>query len=370
MNRPMATLILLFCGPGMALADDTARASIGDSELIAGGVAVLDEPIEGNAFAAGGRVEVRERIERSAFVSGGDVTVAGSVGGNLFASGGDLRLEGEVEGKARVAGGTLRMAPGARIGGEASFAGGTIDIDGSIGGRLHAYGERIVVNGIVGGDVELAGANIRLGPEARIAGKVIYRSRDDIVVDPAAQVAGGITKSRKDREWLHRFGRGATIAGGITAAIGMLLLGAVLILGMPRFSREAAASIRRKPWQSLGLGCVMLIGVPVAIVILAITLVGIPLALLLAFAYIALLMLGYLIGAIFVGDQALERIDATKLGSVWWRALFLVLAVIAIAFVRLVPIIGGIACFLLFLAGIGAFTMRSWQGFRSDPATV
>jgi cytoskeletal protein CcmA (bactofilin family) len=362
------TLILLFCGSGMALADDTARASIGGSELIAGGEAVLDEPVNGNAFAAGGRVEVRERIEKSAFVSGGDVTVAGSIGRNLYAAGGDLRLEGEVAGKARVAGGTLRMSPEARIGDEASFAGGTIEIDGAIGGDLSAYGERIVINGSVGGDVELAGENIRLGPEARISGRVVYRSSDDIVVDPAAQVAGGITKSRKHREWLRKVGRGATIVGGITVSLGMLLLGAVLVLGMPRFSREAAASIRRKPWQALGLGCVMLIGVPCAIAILIVTLIGIPLALLLAFAYVALLMLGYLIAAIFVGDQALERIDAAKLGSVWWRALFLVLAVIAIAFLRQVPVVGGIACFLLFLAGIGAFTMRSWAGFKRDAA--
>jgi hypothetical protein len=189
-------------------------------------------------------------------------------------------------------------------------------------------------------------------------------------VDPVAQVAGGITKSREEREWFRKAGRGATVVGGITVALGMLLLGAVLVLGMPRFSREAAVSIRRKPWQTIGLGCVMLIGVPFAIVILIVTLIGIPLALLLAFAYVALLMLGYLIAAIFVGDQALERIDAAKLGSVWWRALFLVIAVIAFAFVQQVPIVGGIACFLLFLAGIGAFTMRGWQGFRNDPATL
>jgi cytoskeletal protein CcmA (bactofilin family) len=370
MTRPIAALILLFCGSGIAFADDTARASLGDSQLIAGGEAVLDKPVDGNAFAAGGRVEVRERIEKSAFVSGGDVIVAGSIGRNLFAAGGELSLEGDVEGKARVAGGKLRMSPEARIGGDASFAGGTVEIDGAIGGGLRAYGERIVINGIVGGDVELAGENIRLGPDAHIGGRVAYRSRKGIVVDPAAKVVGGIAKSRKEHEWFRKVGRGATIVGGITVSLGMLLLGGVLVLGMPRFSREAAVSIRRNPWQVLGIGCAMLVGVPFAITILVVTLVGIPLALLLAFSYVALLMLGYLIAAIFVGDQALERVDSARLDSVWWRALFLVLAVIALAFVRQVPVVGGIACFLLFLAGIGAFTMRAWEGFKNDPATA
>ncbi|MGH8203222.1 MAG: hypothetical protein ACREU4_14045, partial [Burkholderiales bacterium] len=147
-----------------------------------------------------------------------------------------------------------------------------------------------------------------------------------------------------------------------------VLLGAILVLGMPQFSREAAAAIRSRPGQALGLGIAMLVGVPVALVALIVTIIGIPLAVLLAFAYGALLMLGWLIAAIFLGDLALERIDAAKLGSVWWRALFMLLAIVAIAIVRQVPVAGPIACWLLFLAGVGAFTLRAWLGFRSETA--
>jgi hypothetical protein len=222
------------------------------------------------------------------------------------------------------------------------------------------------VNGAVSGDVHFAGDKIRLGPNARISGEVYYRSGGDLVLDPGAEVSGGIRKSTSDRAW-RRAARGATIVGGITVSLGMVLLGAILVLGMPRFSREAGAAIRAQPWLTMGVGCAMLVGVPVALAVLVVTLVGIPLAILLAFAYGALLMLGYLIAAIFVGDLALERIDARKLGSVWWRALFMVLAIIVIALVRQVPVAGDLAWWILFLAGVGAFTLRAWQGFRNDP---
>lgn len=370
MGRLMASIVLALASIGSAAADDEARASIGDTRLTAGDVVMLDEPVEGNAFAAGARVEVRERVDRSAFVSGGDVTVTGSIGRNLFAAGGDVRLEGRVEGKARAAGGKIRVAPEASIGGDASFAGGSIEVDGEVGKRLRAYGGTIVINGRVGGDVELAGEKIRIGPDARIGGRIEYRSGRDIVVDPQARVANGVTEMQRDRRWLRRFGHGAAIAGGITISLGMVLLGALLILAMPRFSREAAATIRRKPWQSAGLGCIMLIGVPFAIIVLLITVIGIPLALLLVFGYVVLLLLGYLVGAIFVGDTVLERIGSAKLDSVWWRALFMFLALIAIAIVKVVPLIGGLVVLLLFVAGIGAFTMRSWQGFRVEADAV
>jgi len=110
--------------------------------------------------------------------------------------------------------------------------------------------------------------------------------------------------------------------------------------------------------------------VPVALVFLVVTIIGIPLAALLALAYGALLMLGYLVAAIFLGDLALERIDVAKLESVWWRALFMLFAIVAIAIVKQVPVAGPLACWLLFLAGVGAFTFRAWQGFSRDEAAV
>ncbi|MGH8251897.1 MAG: bactofilin family protein [Steroidobacteraceae bacterium] len=366
----LATLLILAGGAASAATEDEARASIGDTRLTAGDVVLLDEPIEGNAFAAGARVEVLERVDRSAFVSGGDVTVAGSVGRNLYAAGGDVRLEGEVEGDVRAAGGKVRMASGARIDGDASFAGGSIDVDGEIGAGLRAYGESIFINGRVGGDVEAAGERIRIGPDARIEGRVEYRSSRDIQVDPQAQIAGGISELQKDRRWLRKVGHGAAIVGGITISLGMVLLGALLILAMPRFSREAASTIRQKPWQSLGLGCIMLVGLPFAIIVLLVTVIGIPLALLLVFGYVVLMLLGYLVAAIFVGDSVLERIGGGRIGSLWWRALFLFLALIAIAIVKQLPVVGDLIVLLLFIAGIGAFTMRSWQGFRLEADSV
>ena len=350
MNRLIAGFAVLLLAAAPAAADDSARASLG-----------------GNEFLAGGQVELGGRVRRNAFVSGGDVTVEASVGRNLFAAGGDVRLAGEVEGDARLAGGVLSIARDARVGGDATLAGGTIEVDGPVGGDLHAYGERIVVNGVVDGDVRMAGEELRIGPDARIAGRVLYRSDEALDVAQGAELAGGAERSTSDRAW-RRAARGASIVGGITISLGMVLLGAVLVLGMPRFSREAAAAIRSKPWQALGLGIAMLVGVPVALVVLIVTIIGIPLAVLLAFAYGALLMLGWLIAAIFLGDLVLERIDAAKLGSVWWRALFMLLAIVAIAIVRQVPVAGPIACWLLFLAGVGAFTLRAWQGFRSEPA--
>ena len=352
MNRVIAGFASLLCAPWMAVADEVAEASI-----------------QGNELRAGGRVEFDERVRRNAFVSGGDVTVRGVVGRNLYAAGGEVRLEGVVDGDARVAGGSLAVETAARIGGDAVLAGGSITVDGSIGGDLSAFGDRIELNGQVDGDVQLAGSRLRLGPGARVGGKVTYRSADDLVVAPGAQVAGGVRQSTHDRAW-RRFEHGAAVVGGVTLSLGLVLLGAILVLAMPRFTREAAESIRRLPWQTIGIGCAVLVGVPVLCAFLVVTIIGIPLAVLLAFAYGALLVLGYLIGAVFLGDFVLGRVNAARLDSAWWRVLFLLLAMVTIAIVKLVPVLGPAACVALFLAGLGALTLRTWRGFRNDPAAA
>jgi cytoskeletal protein CcmA (bactofilin family) len=310
-------------------------------------------------------VSVTARIDGSAYLSGGDVTVSAPVGRNLYMAGGDLRLESVVYGKLRAAGGNVHVARDALVDGSASLAGGSVEVDGGVGKDLRAYGESIVINGAIGGDVELGGERIRIGPDARITGKVEYRSGRPIEIDPQAVLGRGITEMQKDQRWMRRMGRGATFMG-TTFSFGLVLIGALMVLGLPRFTREAAATLRQKPAIAAGVGCAVLIGVPFMALLLVLTIIGIPLAMLLVFGYVALLLLGYLIGAIFVGDTVLERVSKEKLQSLGWRILFMLLALVAIAIIRQVPFLGGLVVLLLFIAGIGAFTMRSWQGLRAD----
>lgn len=365
MNRNWLVGWLLLAMAGAASADDTARASVGDNRLSAGDSVTIDEYVPGNAYLAAGRINLDDRIGGSAFVTGGEVGVTGSVGRNLYAAGGDLRIEGEVEGSVRAAGGKVRVPRGARLHKNVSLAGGSVEVDGDVGGDLEVYGESIVINGVIGGDLRIAGEDIRIGPDTRVAGQLEYKSGGTFVIDPKAQVTKGIEeRNANDHDWFRKVGHGSSRSGGRMFSIGVLVLGTLLILGLPAFSREAASAIRREWWQSAGIGCAMLIGVPFTAVILMITIIGIPLALMMIFGYVVLLMLGYVIAAIFVGDFALERFGGERVKSIGWRVLFLLLALVLLSIVRHLPMIGGLAVALLFIAGIGAFTMRTWRGFR------
>lgn len=350
---------------GTAAADDQTQAAIGDHRFTAGDDVQIEEPVEGNAFAAGARVGVTARVGRSAFLSGGEVTVSAPVGRNLYMAGGNVRLDSAVYGKLRAAGGHVRVASEALVDGDASLSGGSVEVDGGVNGDLRAHGESIVINGTIGGDAELTGERIRIGPDARILGSLFYRSGGPIVIDSHADVSGEVVERQKDRRWLRRMGRGETFVGG-SFSLGIVLIGALLILALPRFTREAGAVLRDRPVAAGGVGFAMVVCVPLMLLLLVITVIGIPLAILFAFGYAAMLLLGYLVAAICIGDAVLWRVKAEKLQSAWWRILFMLLALLAFAAVKIVPILGSLVVTLVFLGGIGAFTMRAWKGFRRD----
>jgi hypothetical protein len=137
-------------------------------------------------------------------------------------------------------------------------------------------------------------------------------------------------------------------------------LGLVLFPGFVQASTQAVGS----GWRSLGLGGAVLAGVPVAIVVAAITLVGIPLSLMLFAAYLASIYLAKIWAGAFLGRILLRPAGATK--HDWLLGLLLGLLILTI--VGFIPYIGGLVHFGVICLGLGAF---AWQLYHaSRPATT
>jgi hypothetical protein len=354
-----------------ALAAEEAEGTFGGDRFLAGDDVALLEQVPGDAFVAGGRSSVGGRVGGDAVVAGGTVEIRGEVLEDIYAAGGDVRVDAVVRGNARIAGGTIAIGRGADIRGNASLAGGNMEVSGRVGGNLQAYGGRVLLDGEVGGDVEVASENIRVGPDARIAGRLGYRGPRPPQVADGAVIAGGIEKRQQAWRGIGPESGAGRVLAGVFRALwfsGVLLLGVVLVALFPRFSREAAAITRTDPFASLGLGIALLVALPILAVMLIITIIGIPLGFALLLGYGLMLMLGYLTAALAVGDLALARAKPSEAGSFGWRLLFLLLALVAMTLLRQVPWIGGLAVAVLFLAGVGAFALRSLRGYQGAAA--
>lgn len=347
-------------------AEDQVAATTGDDRFVAGDTVVIDHAVEGDTFVAAGHGAVHGRVGGDAVITGGEVELEGEVGHDVYAAGGFVRANSRVQGNLRLAGARIEVGPASDVLGSATLAGRTIDVEGRIGHALAAFGRTVTLDAEVGGDVEIAARDVIIGPKARIAGRFTYRSPHEARIDPAAQIAGGIVRAEHSPQHWGWYRGPARAIGAIAYFfwfVGVLVLGTLLVFVFPSFSRESAALVRSDPLASAALGFAVFVAVPAGIVLCFITIIGIPLGIAGMFGYGLLLMLGYLNGALAIGDVLLGRLGEPRAGSAGWRIVFLLLALVALALLRHLPWVGAFAVFVVFVAGLGAWTLRAWRGY-------
>lgn len=349
-----------------------------------GDVVTLPAPFPGDVLAAGQTVTIDERVDDDLNAAGTTVIVNTTVGGNLRAVGQTVIIRGIVEGSVFVAGGTLTLQEGARIQGDLTALGATVRLDGTVAGNAFVRGERIslgavngnvdvrgetvTLGGTVNGDAVLVGA-IRPGENARINGNVRYWSPDGDTL--------GTTVSRAPAQFDAALAVEAPRDDGPAgAAFVAVLMGAVSVFAllsaatvllvlmplMPRLPTDAAKTLQKSPWRSLGWGALFFLGLPLAAVFLAITVVGLPLALVALLKFVIGLLLARVLAALVLVRWLEHRRKASW--NPWFVGLLAVVGYAVLHVVAVIPVVGWLASTALILLGFGAWVVTAWEKAR------
>jgi len=260
------------------------------------------------------------------------VTESGQVDGSIEAAAGAIRLDGTVAGDVSTGSGHVEIADTARIGGDLDLGTGYLLVDGQIDGDVRADAERI-----------------SLGPNAAVSGEFRYDA-PSFSQDPASTVEGSVVEDPE----LGSDTRDFTVQPWLGIVYGLLanlLLGAILLAAFPSFATGVASRVADSPAMSGGVGLLTLIGVPILLLLVALTVVGIPLSLFAAVGFGAAIWIAVVLGQYAVGAWALG------LAGVDNRWLALLVGLVAVALVGTVPILGAIVDLLVLLVGLGALAV-------------
>jgi hypothetical protein len=368
--RKCLVALMLLAATGVPGAEENAASTrqLGSDTFMAGSSLRLDTPVLGDLIAAGGNVDVDAPVAGDAVLAGGNVRVTAKVEQDVYAAGGRLILDAPIGHNLRMAGGQIDMGPMAEVGGNVTVGGGRVTLRGPVKGALHVAGGRVLIDAPVAGDVESTAGHLTLGPNARLGGKLRYRSGDELTRDPAAQVAGtvehvpmpGRTASeraeRAERAW-DRVSSDRMVGPGWFWTIGLMAIAALLVGALPVTSQRVAEAVWTRPGWSLLWGFVALVCIPVAILILMISIIGIPLALLALLLYGVLLLVGYVGSGVALGQWALARFKADASAGKGWRIASAMAAVFMLALLGRVPFLGGFVALAAVLVGIGAIAL-------------
>jgi hypothetical protein len=266
-------------------------------------------------IVAGGNIDIDEPVDENLYVAGGNVTIGAPVSGNL-----------------RV-------------------AGGEVSIKSSIGGKVSVAGGHVTIDAPVGGNATVSGGTLELGPNARITGRLAFNG-GHLEQDAGSQVLGGITQTRRHRRDWDGDSWGPPVARAMWT-VGLMLLAAIIAGALPGPVRRMQDELATHPWLAALFGVVALICIPVAAVIVMLTIIGIPLGLLALLGYLALLLVGYVATSVVVSGLLLDRYGAESARRTGARVGAAVLATLVIASLGAIPFLGGFVGFAALVVGVG-----------------
>jgi cytoskeletal protein CcmA (bactofilin family) len=380
-------LILMWAAACVVNAQAAAPASAGLDHFAAGSNVRISEAVAGDLVAAAGTLDVDAPVAGDALLFGGTVRLGAGVSRSVYAAAGRLNLHGPVGHNLRVAGGQVELLPQASVAGNVSVGGGQVTLRGPVQGDVRVGGGTVLIDGPVQGDVWVSAGEVQLGPKARLAGALHWRSDKELQRDPAAQVAGVVDRmawpvtqrgmhhdNERDgdnmpmragqrewqRDWQHDWGSHSMITGGWWWNLGLMLLAAVLVAALPGATQSITITLRTRGPLSLLVGFVVIACVPVAALLLLITLIGAPLALVLLLLLPPLLIVGYVSLGVAAGQWALSRWQAPLASKTHWQVAAAALSVLLLALLASVPVLGPLVAVLAVLCGVGLIALQ-WQ---------
>lgn len=336
----------------------SANETVDDTLLAAGNTVRVEGMVNGDLLAFGRIVEVRGSVKGDLVSFAKRTLVTGTVEGRIYNFSQSLDLEGELGHSLYGWEQSLRINDRAQVGEGIVAGAGEVSLDGNVKRSATIFAGNVDVSGTVGRDLTMAGGSLTLTDKARIGGNLIARVHQlkDVHIADGATVAGKrdiqvrVSRSRFTRPRFY-FHQAVWLAGA-------MLVGWLGLLLFPGFF-QATTQLVGSGWRSLGLGIGVLAGLPVAMIVVAITLVGIPVSLILLATYLVAIYLAKVWVGAFLGRILLKPAGATK--GDWLLGLLVGLLILTI--VGFIPYLGGLVRFVVLCLGLGAF---AWQVYRAS----
>lgn len=343
---------------------------VAEGERVAGTVLVSAEDVyvegvvAGDLIAAAERVNIRGEVTGSVYVFTRELDVTGRVGGTVHAVDERADVDGTIGGNVYHAGESFALGRDGRVAGDVNVVGEEIAVEGSVGRDLYAAGGRLELQGEVGRDLDSPWIEQAiLLSDARVAGDVHLAMEEgrEPEIAPGAALGGEVETTAlhaAHRRYLDHY------THGMFYVMHLLTLGAAFVFGLlvhlvaPQLFRVSLVT-SRDFFRSLGLGFVVLVVTPAAILAAALTVVGIPAAILTLFVYIVALYTAELVVSAWLGRLIWPPSDDSTLA--FGRSFFVGLAIITL--LTHLPFLGPPVALVALLLGLGLIAHRARAAF-------
>lgn len=314
----------------------------------------LSGPVAGDVVAAAGTVSINAPVEHDVLILGGTVGVNASVTEDVRVVAGDVTIKDSVGGSVFVLGGRVTILSTATIAGDILVVAGDVLIEGTVNGQVLGVGERIRVDGAVA-SIDVDTTALTLGDRARVTGDVVYSSATELVRAPGAEVTGTVVRNDVAAEPAGVSYRSAAMAF-LVSLFASLSLYLVARRPLALYARQATDNVAREAF----IGFALLVAVPVAIVVLMVSVLGL---------FLGLIGLAVFFMTIILAIPLMNIIAGVLIGRTFHNThelniLLVTLGALTVQVMLFVPVIGPVLLFVLFLTTIGGVATGIYRLLR------
>ena len=318
--------------------------TVNDDAFIAGSSVSISAPIQGELFGAGQTITVNKSVERSLFIAGNTVAIKQGAAYNAFVGGNTVTLSGIYGHDVFAAGNTVVVESGTVIHGSLYAAGQSVEIHGTIDGSVRVGASTVTSDAVINGS--LTGYVQELSfTGGSIAGDLSYRSDQDAKGLNQVNISGQTNRSTPSTAEASTTnnGGGFDALGVFFRFLSIMLIGALLILLLPKKIQVVADDVKSSWANMFGLGLLVLVGGPILAGIAFGTLIGWPIALIILTVWFILLFLSAILGTITLGSLVMRMKTPN-----WWTAL--AVGALVIVILTSLPVVGSFIRIIIFIA--------------------
>src|SRR5215510_6239756 len=331
--------------------DVNVTSPVTDDLMTAGQNVRVEGEVAGDAAVAGSDVTLDGPVRGYFLGAGRTLTFDGPIGNDLWAAGERVDVTSHVSNNAMIAGREIHLRPEALIGHDAHLAGNTVVTEGRIENNLRIGAGTARVGGNIGGTVRADAGRVTVLPGTVIAGDLVVRANQPPDVSPQAKVLGQVRY-----EEIQRRGWFAWPWVWTVLFLSLWILGFAALTLSSSWPVRAARTMTQRIGSSILVGLGLLILLPIAIVLLAVTVIGIPLAVVLAALYVAALVLSTTVVAYWIGSWVMEHMHRPNASS-WAR---MGLGALIVSFGISLPMAGWLVAIAVLIVGAGSLVLE-WR---------
>ncbi|MDQ6795225.1 MAG: FapA family protein [Chloroflexota bacterium] len=353
--------------------------------LLTMGVVLAQGGLLGGKILSGSDVTIPagEVVDHDIYVFGGSLTSNGTINGDVVAIGGTIAVNGPVKGDVLAAGGSISIS--GPISGDVRVAGGQVSVAGDITEDVLAAGGSVAIGGRIGQDLIVSGGQLTL--TGSVAGSAIgnagtYSKSGTIAGTDSITITGNraatVTRAPSN-----------PVLDAIRQFIVVLLVAVLGLWFAPRMFAAAEAQVRQRPLPSFGWGLAAVVAYIVLIVVIFVLMIllaiafgslgfdslvgidvvggivlvmGITLTFLVATGFVAQAVVGLALARFVAGEtgRTVFPDGSRMLASDRWADVGLLAAGVAIVVIlTALPVVGGLATFVVADVGLGALWLAS-----------